>query len=64
MTCDVRRRYAITLAELLHTDVTVHKLFRYIRRIGASRLSMLVDLGPSLKFGQRLMLPVNFRKLF
>ena len=40
----MRRRYAITLAEFLQGNVSLHKLFRSICRIAVYSLQMAVDL--------------------
>ena len=50
LTCDVRRRYAITLAGFLQGNVSLHELFGSICRIAVSSLQMAVDLkdrGPN-----------------
>ena len=48
--CDERSRYAITLAEILYANVTLHKLVRSICRTAVYSLPMAVDLkhrGPN-----------------
>ena len=50
LTCDVRRRYAITLAEIMHANVTLHELFRSIRRIAVYSLQMAVDLKDTVPY--------------
>ena len=50
----MRRRLTTTLGDILHANVTLHKLFRSIYRIAVYSLQMAVDLehrGPdSVKF--------------